>query len=335
MNLEEIAKLSGVSRSTVSRVINNDRNVRDTTRQRVWEIVRRMNYQPNAAARGLAVGRTHVLGLVIPTGVAALFSDPYFPILIQGVSSACNLHDRSVMLWLAEPEYERRTIRQVIHGGLIDGVIVSSMLVHDPVVEALIDSDKPFVLIGRHPSSISVNYIDSDNRNGACEIVTHLLRLGRRQVATITGPQNMIVGVDRRDGYLNALRERGLAIDPNLIVESDFTETGGFAAMQQLLPYQPQAVFAASDAMAMGALRAIRETGLRVPDDIAIAGFDDMPFAARSEPPLTTVRQPILRMGAVAAETLIDLIEHPESKPRRIILPIELVVRTSCGSALS
>lgn len=334
MKLEEIAKLSGVSRSTVSRVINDDPNVSQTTRDKVLEVVRRVNYHPNAVARGLAAGRTRVLGLVIPMGVSALFTDPYFPLLIQGISSACNAHDHSVMLWLADPEYERRTIRQIMHNGLIDGVIVASMLMDDPVVKALADNDLPFILVGRHPTDDRMNYVDVDNVNAAREAVAHLLRLGYRRVATITGPLNMIGGADRLDGYRAALKDRGLAADTDLIVEGDFTEDGGYAAMQQLLPRQPEAVFAASDTMALGALRALRAAGRRVPEDIALVGFDDMPFATRADPPLTTVRQPIHRAGAVAAETLIGLIEEPESAPRRIVLPTELVIRASCGANL-
>jgi LacI family transcriptional regulator, galactose operon repressor len=335
MNLEEIAKLSGVSRSTVSRVINDDPNVSEATRGRVMDIVRRLNYHPNVAARGLAAGRTRILGLIIPMGVSALFTDPYFPILIQGVSSACNTHDHSVMLWLADPEYERRTIRQVMHGGLVDGVIVASMRLEDPIVQALIEGDLPFILVGRHPINDGVSYVDVDNHNSAREAVSHLLRLGHRRVATITGPATMIAGADRRDGYFSALKDRGLAVEPSLIVEGDFTDDGGYAAMQKLLPQQPDAVFVASDAMAVGALRALREVGRRVPDDLALVSFDDMPFAARAEPPLTTVRQPIHRVGVIAAETLMDLIEDPESGPRRIVLPTELVIRASCGASLS
>jgi len=167
MNLEEIAKLSGVSRSTVSRVVNNDPNVSEATRERVLEVIRRVNYHPNVAARGLAAGRTRVLGLVIPTGVSALFADPFFPLLIQGISSACTTHDHSVMLWLADPEYERRTIRQIMHNGLIDGVVVASMLMDDPVGQALIEGDIPFIMVGRHPTNERVNYVDVDNRNAA------------------------------------------------------------------------------------------------------------------------------------------------------------------------
>ncbi|HEY7615696.1 MAG TPA: substrate-binding domain-containing protein, partial [Terriglobales bacterium] len=136
------------------------------------------------------------------------------------------------------------------------------------------------------------------------------------------------------EGYLMAIRDRGLALDPDLIVEGDFTESGGYAAMQQLLPRQPDGLFAASDVMAVGAFRALREGGRRVPEDVAVVGFDDMPFAARLDPTLTTVRQPIHRLGAVAAETLIGLIESDSTGPRRIVLPTELVVRASCSADL-
>jgi LacI family transcriptional regulator len=162
-------------------------------------------------------------------------------------------------------------------------------------------------------------------------MVAYLLRLGHKRVATIAGPNNMIAGADRLQGYLLALRNRGIAANPALIVEADFTEEGGYIAMQRLVPHAPDAVFVASDAMAVGALRALREAGLRVPEDIALAGFDDIPFAARADPPLTTVRQPIQRMGTLAAETLIDLISHPQPQPRRIVLPTELLIRESSG----
>jgi LacI family transcriptional regulator len=334
MKLEEVAKLSGVSRSTVSRVVNNDPNVSQVTREKVLQIIKQVNFHPNVAARGLAAGRTRILGLVIPMRVSALFTDPYFPILIQGVSSACNTHDHSVMLWLAEPEYERRTIRQIMHSALIDGVILASQLNDDPVGQALIEGDIPFIMVGRHPTNERVNYIDVDNRNAARDAVTHLLRLERRRIAAITGPQNMIAGADRLQGYLDALRTRGIASVSDLIVEADFTEAGGYVAMQRLLAHRPDAVFVGSDAMALGALRALRDAGRRVPEEVAMVGFDDMPFAARTDPPLTTVRQPIHRMGQVAAETLIDIITTSDAQPRRIILPTELVIRSSCGTGL-
>ena len=334
MNLEQIAKLSGVSRSTVSRVVNNDPNVSMVTREKVLQVVQRVNYTPNAAARGLAAGCTHVLGLVIPMGVATLFTDPYFPILIQGVSSACNMREYSVMLWLAEPEYERRQIGQIMYSGLVDGVIISSMLLNDSLVQALAEGDLPFMLVGRHPTDTRASYVDADNIGGAREAVTHLLRLGRTRVATITGPQNMTAGADRLTGYLAALRDRGLVSDPALIAEGDFTEAGGYRAMQQLLACRPDALFAASDIMAIGAMRALYETNLRVPEDIAVVGFDDVPQAARAEPPLTTMRQPTYRLGTTTVDALLDLIEYPDSSPRRIVLPTELIVRASCGSAL-
>lgn len=331
LTLEDIARHAGVSRATVSRVINGDINVRKQTRTRVQEVIQENNFQPNIAARSLAAGRTNVLGLVIPAGVSAIFSDPYFPLLIQGVSTACNARDYSVMLWLAEPEFERRMIRQILHGGLLDGVVVSSMLMEDPIVQSLHDSKKPFILVGRHPK-LDVNYLDVDNATGGREATLHLLRLGHKRIATITGPQDMIAGYDRFEGYRRALVERGVAFQPELVAESDFSESGGYAAMRRLLPHHPTAIFVASDMMAEGAMRALRDAGLRVPQDVAIVGYDDMPNASRTTPPLTTIRQPTNRMGSLAVNSLIDIIQNPGSHKRHIVLPVELVIRESCGT---
>ena len=297
LTLKDIAQMSGVSRSTVSRVINGDPNVNDQTRQRVQEVIERINFQPNLAARGLAVGRTKVLGLVIPNAVGTIFSDPYFPLLIQGVSTACNARDYSVMLWLAEPEYERRTISQILYSGLADGFIIASMLTDDPLIARLLESKRPFTTVGRHPTNDKVNYVDVDNRNGAAQAVSYILRSGHRRVATITGPLNMIAGQDRYLGYQEALHDRGVPFNPDLVAEGDFSDQGGYLAMRRLLPQRPDAVFVASDAMALAAMRAIKEAGLHIPEDIAVVGFDDISPAALSNPPLTTVRQPIQRSG--------------------------------------
>jgi LacI family transcriptional regulator len=332
MNLEQIAKLSGVSRSTVSRVINNDPNVSDGTRENVLRVVRLMNYVPNAAARGLARGRTQVIGLVIPTRVSSLFTDPYFSTFIQGISSTCNVHGHAVMLWLAEPEYERRQIHQIVHGGVIDGVIVASALTDDPLVSELSQSQRPFVVVGRRPNDWQTTSVDADNSGGARAAVRHLLRLGYQRIATITGPQNLIAGVDRLTGYLTALRDHGLPIHQDLIVDGGFSESGGYLAMQQLLPRRPDALFVASDTMAIGALRAIHDAGLRVPDDLALVGFDDTPLAARADPPLTVIRQPARQLGQIAVEILLESIDDPEAAPQCIVLPTELVVRASCGA---
>jgi LacI family transcriptional regulator len=330
LTLEDIARMSGVSRSTVSRVINGDRNVNEQTRTKVQSIIQSIDFQPNLAARGLAAGHTRVIGLVIPTGVTAIFTDPYFPLVIQGVSAACNARGYSVMLWLAEPEFERRTISQILYNGLIDGVVVSSMLVNDPLIERLYESKRPFITIGRHPTNDKINYVDIDNRAGAYQGVSHILRTGRRRVGVINGPHNTIASLDRYQGYLDALRERGVTLIPELVAEGEFSDTTGYLAMKRLLPHCPDAVFVASDAMAFAAMRAIQEAGLRIPEDIAVVGFDDLPAAANSSPPLTTVRQPIQRTGSIAAEMLVDMIEHPDPLPRRIVLPTELVYRSSC-----
>ena len=331
LTLEDIARLSGVSRSTVSRVINDDVNVKDNTRRKVLAVIDSYHFQPNMAARGLATGRTNVIGVVIATGVSVIFTDPYFPFLLQGISTTCNVRNYSVMLWLTDPEHEKNMISRILYNGLVDGVVVANILINDPIIKSLKESKMPFMLLGSHPE-LEGNYLDVDNQLAAWKATMHLVRLGRKRIATICGSQDQVVGVDRYHGYLKALTESDLPVRPELITQGDFTEQGGFNAMQRMLKYKPDAVFVASDTMAYGAMRAVREAKLRIPEDVAVVGFDDIPTSAKATPPLTTVRQPISQMGNRAAEVLIDLIESGVRTTNKVILDTELVVRESCGA---
>ncbi|MBS3784927.1 MAG: LacI family DNA-binding transcriptional regulator [Anaerolineae bacterium] len=330
--LEEVAELAGVSRSTVSRVVNDSPHVREATREKVWKAVNASGYQPHAAARSLVTNRTRIIGLLIPEAVTTLFSDPFFLMLIQGIAGACNHHHYHLMLSVfSDREDGEDPYRRVVGSGYLDGVVIASTTLDDPLIPRLLQDRIPFVSVGRYPDH-QVSYVDVDNIGGARKAVDHLVDAGRQRVATITGPQRMIAGWDRLTGYREALASHELPGDDSLVAEGDFTEEGGRVAMQRLLPHNPDAVFVASDTMALGALRALHETGVRVPEDIAMVGFDDMPYAATATPPLTTLRQPIQRIGSLALEALLDTVENGLDPVRRTIVPTELVVRASCGA---
>lgn len=331
--LEEIAKMANVSRSTVSRVVNNHPNVSEEARERVWEVIKKVGYQPHAAARSLATNRSNVLALIIPEPVAKIFTDPFFPLLIKGMASACNDHKYNLMLSLFNDKSEQESqYLRVLKSGSLDGAVIASTVLDDPLVPRLIADGISFVMVGSYPDE-RVSYVDVDNVNGGRIAVEHLLRLGHERVATITGPMSMKASMDRFEGYRQALKNRGLEVDPNLVAEGDFTEQGGYAAMKALLLQKPTAVFVASDTMAFGAARAIREAGLSIPGDVALVGFDDLPVSSAMNPPLTTVRQPIEKLGYLATEVLIDIVDGKVQQPQRLVLPTELVIRQSCGGA--
>ncbi len=333
LTLEEIAALSGVSRSTVSRVINDHPNVNAIVRERVQQVVQETGYQPNQAARTLAGRRSGFLGLFIPSSVKVIFDDPYFPRLIQGISKACNDNDYTMVLFvLHSPEEEERLYPKLIRTQLVDGVVLAHTQVGDPLIPKLVADNVPFVVVGQ-PDVDSASYVDTDNLAGSYTAVAHLVRRGYKCIATISGPMTAASGQNRRQGYSKALYDRGISIDDSLVVEGDYTEESGYNGMLALLPADPDAVFVASDTMALGAMRALRGAGKRVPEDIAIVGFDDLPSAAITEPPLTTVRQPIQRAGIQAVETLFDIIENGPHPPRRIIMPTELVIRETSNRA--
>ncbi len=202
----------------------------------------------------------------------------------------------------------------------------------DRLVERLVELQIPMVIAGRPFQTERVSYIDVDNVNAAYNAVLHLIRLGYKRIATITGSPDSTATIDRLRGYRQALLERGRRVEDALIAEGEFTEASGFSAMQRLLPAKPDAVFAASDLMAIGGMRAVREAGLSVPEDVAFVGFDDLPMNVPPIPQLTTVRQPVYRFGVRAVEMLIDVIENGSEPKRRVIMDTELVIRDSCGA---
>jgi LacI family transcriptional regulator, galactose operon repressor len=334
LTLEDIAEIAGVSRSTVSRVVNEQPNVRADVRKRVLEVIQSTGYRPNVAARTLASQRSWTIGLILPLSVSFFFTDPYYPHLTKGIAQACNQYDYTLALFLvSSKEDEEKIFPRVSRHNLLDGVIVQSGHHGDQgIIGQLVDANMPLVVVGRPFRSDNVSYVDIDNVNAAYNAVAHLIRLGYQRIGTITGPVASAVGIDRKDGYCKALVERGRAMDTSLIVEGDFTEAGGYYAMQKMLPANPDAVFAASDIMTIGAMRAVRDAGLSVPEDIAFVGFDDLPIATLSDIQLTTIRQPVVSFGAKAVEILIDLIENGTTPPRHIIMDTELVIRDSCGA---
>ena len=324
--LDDLAALSGVSRATVSRVINGG-TVAEATRRRVLEVLARTNYRPNAAARTLASGRSGVVGVVMHVDPHLLFQDPYFSQLLQGVTDYLAEQGAGMMLWLGNRTKEQ-TLDHVLGMSFLDGVIISAHTLEDPVVDGLLSSSLPTVLIGHRRADRTASYVDIDNEQAADAITTHLISLGRTRVGHITGSRGTVAGEDRVTGYQRAMRRAGLNVD-GLIVDGDFNRQSGVAAAAELLDVGVDAIFCANDASAAGALETIRARGLRVPDDVALAGFDDLEFAAHLDPPLTTVRQALRQQGIEAARALLQLLEDPGRSPRRVLLPTELVIRQS------
>jgi len=333
LTLKEIAEQAGVSRSTASRVVNNQPNVSAKARTRVQNVIQETNYHPNAAARTLASQRSWIIGLVLPHSVSTFFTDPYYPHLIKGIAQACNQKNYTLSLFLVgTKEDEQNVYPRIARKGFLDGVVVQSGHHGDQgIIGRMIDMKIPMIVAGRPFRSDNVTYLDIDNIHAAYIAVNHLIRLGRLRIGTITGPVSSTVGLDRIAGYRKALNERRMIIDESLIVEGDFTEAGGYYAMQKLLPAKPEAIFAASDVMAIGAMRAANDANLKIPEEIAFVGFDDLPIAAYSSIPLTTVRQPVIQFGICAIETLIDMIENRITQPSHIIMNTELIIRASCG----
>lgn len=339
MKLEDVARIAGVSRSTVSRVLNEDRRVSGAVRARVLEVIADTNYHPNAAARTLVTRRTGNVGLVFPKAFASMFSDPWSSQLIHGCLDGSEAADLSLMLMLGATEDDASMatfFERLIRGRHLDGIVLGSHHRDDALIARLIGGDFPYVLVG-HDADNRAHFVDIDNRAAARKATEHLIGHGYRSIATITGPDFLVTAQDRLEGFMDAMEAAALEPHSRHPLTGGFIERDGHLAARELLgtPGQPDAIFAANDAMAIGTMRAARERGLRIPDDLALVGFDDVDTNRVFHTDLTTIRQPTEELGRDAIAMLATLIADMPTEPRQQWVDADLVIRGSCGCPTS
>ena len=339
-SIREVAEKSGVSVSTVSRVFNGYDDVSQATRERVLASAQELDYAPSAAARTLVRQRSQVVGVVLFTGYEHPdIHHPFFQGVLVGLKRGIGSLGYDLLLFATEQpgsargrehSYLRRARQH-----RVDGIVLMGVEREDPEVEKLARSSIPVIGVDLDVAGPRTSHVTSDNVGGARLAVRHLQELGHTRIATIAGPQGTKPGADRLLGYRAELRALGLEADPAYEVEGDFYSDSGGAAMRRLLELRdrPTAVFVASDEMAVGAIRAAQGAGLRIPDDLAVVGFDDIQLAELVDPPLTTVRQDSVGIGVAAGRALVEQIENPDVTPPVLTLPVQLVVRASSGGA--
>ncbi|KOV90094.1 LacI family DNA-binding transcriptional regulator [Nocardia sp. NRRL S-836] len=326
----DVAAHAGVSRGTVSRVLQGGHNVSPASQEAVHAAIRKLGYVVNRAARSLVTQRAGSVAFLLSEPQERFFEDPNFTTLLRGCTTALAEHDLPLVLITAGTEAERRRIAPFLSAHHVDGVLLVSSHRGNPMIGHLRQANLPFVCcgepLGEHEA---VSYVTANDREGAKAMVRYLIESGREHVATIAGPQDTPGGLERLAGYREVLAEHGISYHKRLVAVGDYSRASGEGCMQRLLTGAPDvdAVFVASDLMADGALAAIERAGLRVPDDIAVGGFDDSPVATAARPPLTTIRQPWNRISEMMARQLLAQIDG--EGPAAVILPTELVVRES------
>ena len=332
---QDVADLAGVSRTTVSFVLNNvpGMKISEETRQRVLEAAQQLNYYPASAARTLASGKTHRIGLVLCEQRDHLMADAFLPPFLRGLSDLAQQESYRVVFQSGEDKAGETAYVGLLREQQVDGLIVSAPRSDDSQLSRLYEEGYPLVLHGRLPDC-ALPFVDIDNVGGAHKGVSHLTGLGHRRMGLITNaPLSYTSSQDRLTGYRQALQEAALPLDDELVRYGEFSPQSGRKAMESLLalPSPPSAVLVASDVVALGAMAAVRKQGIRIPQDIALVGFDDIFLAAYVSPPLTTVRLPAYGLGWAAGDMLIRLINEDDLVEKQMLLESELVIRQSCG----
>ncbi|MBU1065091.1 LacI family transcriptional regulator [bacterium] len=333
----DVAKLAGFSTATVSRVINETGKVKITTRRKVLNAIKELNFSPNISAQILQSKQSKIIGMVFPDASSIYFSE-----IIRGIINLVNKYGFQIIIGSAHDEEEElKTASRFLNGRTVDGlVMMAPSLTNEELFNIPINHNTPVVFISVPPEKAGMTTVVLDNFNSAIKMTQHLIKLGHRRIAFIHGSPHNYDSKRRYAGYLKALENEGIPESLKLEAEGNFTEDSGYKACQQLLKTEPRptAIFAANDAMAIGAIEAVKDSGLKVPDNIAIVGFDDISTSQYITPALTTVRVPLYEMGQLVGKTLLQKINSDSKEhltvAEQIVIPLEIIVRESCGAKL-
>lgn len=321
--ITDVAKAAGVSVTTVSRVINNVATVKDENVARVREAIKRLKFSPNPIAQRLASGRYNTIGLIMPR-FKEMFHSFYISQLIQGVGLGADKLGLDLLLHITSGES--------LKVSSVDGIIFADIDQNEEQLDRIINEGIPCIVMNTYIKELPVSCVSVDNYNAARNVVEYLLNLGHTDIATITGELRIQAGMDRLDGYVKALKQKGITPKAGYIQYGDFGPESAREPARKLLSMKdrPTAIFAASDMMATTVVEVAWSLGLRVPEDLSIVGFDDSPLASHGRIPLTSVRQPLSDMGTIAVEIIHKIIQGKQKSPRKILLPTELIERASC-----
>ncbi|WP_031314288.1 LacI family DNA-binding transcriptional regulator [Caldanaerobacter subterraneus] len=334
VTIKDVAKRANVAPSTVSRVIADSPRISKETKERVWKAMEELGYYPNAIARSLASKVTNTLGLIMPRSTEEAFSNPFFPEVMRGISVVAHREKYDLLLSTSgNKEEEKEAVIRMVKGKRVDGIILLSSRTTDELIPWLRDEKFPFVVIGKPLDARGVYWVDNDNIGASKLATTYLIKHGHREIAFISGSLEYVVSLDRLDGYKLALEENGLTFKRELVEQEEFSEDGGYRAMMKILERaKPTGVVVTDDVMAFGVIRAAIDKGFRVPEDISIVGFNNIPLSAFANPPLTTIDISTFELGIKSAELLIARLKQKEIESDHIIVPVKLIERKSCVS---
>jgi DNA-binding LacI/PurR family transcriptional regulator len=333
----DVAQKAGVSISTVSRVLNNNPNVLDETRQKVLKVIAELQFKPNPIARGLVVKQTNLIEVFFSwAGYEFGFNSPWYAKILDGINQVVQENQYGILINTIAGVFDPQEVYRRVFHNAVDGVLMVSPYLEEKEVAQMMENRVPVVLIGYRTMNPHLDFVDSDNMQAAGQVVDHLVKLGHKKIAIITGQQKTSRNAsDRLSGFKLAMHRHGLTVPEEYIHEGDFLKESGEEGMTRLLslPDKPTAVFASNDLMALGAIKSLEKAKLKVGKDMALVGFDDIAEAAIPPVSLTTVRQDYRTISVEAARILLQKIQTPEHwRPKQMLIPTELVVRTSCGS---
>jgi len=329
IKMSDIAKMAGVSKSTVSRALKNDSRVKKSTKNKIIKIAQKYNYKPNKVAQALAENQTKIIAVILPSAPRSV-SDPFFLEFLHGVNNIAYQQDYSLTI----PPVEKgnfNSFKKIKQNLNVDGVILTEPLLNDPRIKYLKENNIPFVFNGNPMLGDDTAWVDTDNMLGAYKAVNYLINKGHRKIATVTGPLSLVAGKYRLEGYYKALKDNNIEINKDWILESDFTEKGAYTTAKNLIKEHQEitALFAANDLMALGIIKSLKDAGIKIPGDLSLIAFDSIKLGEYIDPPLTTVKNSSLEKGEKAVELLIKIIEAKKITSRQILFPPKLIIRDS------